>query len=58
MMELENGNFKLKLNMKYIVIIFLIIAVTILMLADKIKEPGIFTILSTFCELYLNKTNA
>ena len=57
-MELEKGDFKLKLHMKYIVIIFLIIAVTVLMLADKIKEPGIFTILSTFCELYLNKTNA
>lgn len=58
MMELENGNFKLKLNMKYIVIIVMIIAITVLMLADKIKEPGIIPILSTFCELYLNKTNA
>lgn len=50
-MEFENENFSLKLDMKYIAIIILIIAMTVLIFSGKLKEPSIAMILGSIIEL-------
>lgn len=46
-MEFSNKNFNLKVDLKYVTIIFLIFIIGFLIFTGKLKEPSISTILSS-----------
>lgn len=50
-MEFKNRNFSLKVDMKYIAIIILIIATSVLVATGKLKEPSIPVILSSIIKM-------
>lgn len=54
-MQFTNQNFNLTIDLKYVAIIILIIATSLLIATGKLKEPSISTILSSVITIVSKK---